>query len=272
MYRFSGLFILLTLLSLISCAVSTVDPAVEAEPEWMSTPPSDDDFYYGIGGSSTGNEAEDREIAISRAQSNLAASISVDIISELELSNTVAADGSSKETLESRIQQSVSQSLVNLEAVDNWFHPDRGYWVLYRMNRQDWEAQRKADRRVSVPVPSGVAENSGYNIPFIAILTTKDLPLQLLPGGRNTPYEITLDWVVSDFPVLEESGGIHFSRLSGVVSFKQYGLVLFSREYGPVKEGGLNYEQARERAALKVLEAFRADSSFDDEIQKVLAE
>lgn len=270
--RFSpAVFTILLILTLSSCMSST-DQSFEAEPEWMSAPPSEDGFYYGIGGSDTGDEAEDREIAISRAQSNLAASISVDVISELELNNKVAADGSSTETLESRIHQSVSQSLIHLETVDNWYHPNRGYWVLFRMNKAEWENQRKADRRVSIPAPSGLEDNSGYNIPFLAILTNMNLPLQLLPGGKNTPYEIALDWVVSDYPVIEESGGIHFSKLNGVVSFRQYGLVLLSREYGPVKEGGLNYEQARERAAVKVLDEFRNDDSIKDDIIRILPE
>lgn len=268
---FPALLTIFLILTFSSC-MSSSDSIIEEEPDWISSPPSEEGYYYGIGGSDSGDEAEDREIAISRAQSNLAASISVSIISELELSNKVSADGSSTETLNSRINQTVSQSLANLETVDNWSHPDRGYWVLLRMDRTQWENQRKADRRVSIPVPSGLEDNSGYNIPFLAILTNKDLPLQLLPGGKNTPYEISLDWLVSDYPLIEESGGIHFSKMTAVVSFKQYGLILFSREYGAVKEGGLNYEQARERAAVKVLDEFKNDSSFKDELSRTLPE
>lgn len=267
----SGVFTILLLLSLSSCMSSTAS-IVEEEPDWISTPPSEEGYFYGMGGSDTGNEAEDRELAISRAQSNLAASISVSIISELELRNKVSSDGISTETLESRINQSVSQSLVNLETVDNWSHPDRGYWVLLRMEKTEWENQRKSDRRVSIPIPTGLEENSGYNIPFLAILTNMDLPLQLLPGGKNTPYEISLDWLVTDYPLIDESGGIYFSKLSAVISFKQYGLIIFSREYGSIKEGGLNYEQARERAAVKVLDEFRNDPDFKDDLSRILPE
>jgi LPP20 lipoprotein len=270
--RFSPAILTVLIILTLSSCMSSSDSSNEGEPDWISSPPSEEGYYYGMGGSDTGDEAEDREIAITRAQSNLAASISVSIISELELSNKVSADGRSTETLESRINQSVSQSLVNLETVDNWSHPDRGYWVLLRMEKTEWENQRKSDRRVSIPIPTGLEEHSGYNIPFLAILTNKDLPLQLLPGGKNTPYEISLDWLVTDYPVMEESGGIHFSKLSAVVSFKQYGLILISREYGSIKEGGLNYEQARERAAVKVLDEFRNDNGFKDELSLVLPE
>jgi hypothetical protein len=260
------------LLIILSSCMSRPEQIETAEPDWLSNPPAEEGFFYGIGGSNTQNEGDDREIAMARAQSDLAASISVDIISELELNNKVAADGSSKETLESRVHQSVSQSLVNLQTLDNWYSESRGYWILLRMDKVEWENQRKSDRRVSIPVPVGLDENSGYNIPFLAALTSMDLPLQLLPGGKNTPYELTLDWVVSDYPVIDESGGIVFSKLSGIVCLKQYGLILYSREYGPLKEGGLSHEQARERAAVKVMNEFRNDVSFKDDIGRMISE
>lgn len=268
--RFASAALSVTLVFLFLSCMTGPEQAYEAEPEWMTIPPAEEGAYYGIGGSDTGNEAEDREIAISRAQSNLAASISVDIVSEMELSNNLSSDGNSQETLKSRIHQSVSQSLVNLETVDSWYHPQRGYWILFRMDKAEWEEQKSSDRRVSLPPPKGLEEHSGYNIPFLAALTNMDLPLQLLPGGKNTAYEISLDWLVSDLPVLDESGGIHFSRLRGIVSFSQYGVVLFSREYGPVKEGGLSHEQARERGAIKILEEFKNDEVFKEEIAGVL--
>ena len=240
------------------------------EPGWLSTPPADEEYYFGIGGSDTGNEADDREIAMARAQSDLAASISVDIISELRLEEKASSTGESSETLESRITQTVSQSLVSLETLDSWYNPDRGYWILVRMEKSVWEEQRATDRRMSVPPPGGLDINSGLNIPFLSILSGKNLPFQLLPGGRNTPFELSLDWVVSDFPALDETGGIFFSSLTGVVSFRQYGVVLFTREYGPYKEGGLSYDQARERGALKILDEFRRDGSFATDLTGAL--
>ncbi len=267
MHRFLKSILFSFPLILLSCAGQTGQSI--AEPEWLSLPPSDPDYYFGIGGSDTGNEADDREAAIARAQADLAASISVDIISEFKLEEKLSG-GVSSETLENRITQSVNQSLVNLETMDSWYDPDRGYWILVRMDKSTWEEQRAADRRMSVPPPAGLDINSGLNIPFLAILSGKNLPYSILPGGRNTPYEFTLDWVVSDFPALDDAGGIFFSRLTGVVSFKHYGIILFSREYGPFKEGGLSYEQARERAALKVLEEFRTDSSFTDDLAGAL--
>jgi hypothetical protein len=254
-----------SLFFLISCATSP-EKNIRPEPDWLSSPPSDSGFYYGIGGSITDDEAKDRERALVRARSDLAASISVDVISVLDLKNKVDAEGISTETLESRVQQSVEQSLVNLQTVDSWYHPDRGYWVLVRMDKEEWDKQRREDRRVSIPVPSGLEELSGLNVSFLSALNNKNLPLKLLPGGKKTPYEIRLDWIVSDYPQLDDSTGIFFSKVSGTVSFKQYGLLLYSKPYGPVKDGGLNYEQARERAAQKVLLQFSGDEDFNSGI------
>jgi len=255
----------LLVLVVLSCAASRKD-LITPEPDWLSSPPADPDFYFGVGGAHTGDQAQDRENALARARADLAASISVDVVSVLELKESVNKDGVSIESLENRVKQSVEQSLMNLQTVETWFHPDKGVWVLVRMNKRDWEKQRQDDRRVSVPVPGGLEELSGLNVSFLVVLENKKLPLKLLPGGKNTPYEMTLDWSVSDYPLLDENEGLHFSRVSGVVSFKQYGLILFSREYGPVKEGGLSYEQARERASQKVLELFREDSDFNRQI------
>jgi len=257
------------ILAVLSCA-SSAGGQVEPEPEWLTSPPADGDFYYGVGGSDTGDEAADRENALVRARTDLAASISVDIVSVLEMKDSVHADGTAESALESRVRQSVEQSLMNLETVETWYRSDRGAWALVRMNRGEWEKLRREDRRVSVPVPRGLEELSGLNVTFLALLESKKLPLKLLPGGRNTPYEISLDWVVSDFPVLDDNGGIHFSKVSGVVSFKHYGLLVFSREFGPVKEGGLNYEQARERAAGKVMNLIREDHDLNSSVLEEL--
>lgn len=250
--------------------VVPVLPVKEAEPEWLSTPPSDEQWYYGIGGAHTNDEVADREKAMMRARADLAASISVDIVSVLESEVKQSSDGSTSEALEQRVTQSVEQSLVNIQTVEGWYGTDKGYWVLIRMNRDEWSAQRKSDRRAAVTAPVGLEDQGGFNMSFLTELGRKDLSLQLLPGGKNTPYEITLDWVVSDYPVLDETGGIFFSSLRGVIGFYHYGLLIDSFEYGPVKGGGLNYEQARERAAFKVFERFREDELFGPRIEGYL--
>ena len=271
LYRVFPITILLTLL--ISCAGTPVVPILpqeESEPEWLSSPPSDELWYYGIGGAHTNDESADRVKAMLRARADLAASISVDIVSVLESEVKVAADGNSTEELEQRVKQSVEQSLVNVQTVEGWFGADKGYWVLIRMNREEWSAQKRADRRAAVATPTGLEEQGGFNMSFLTELNRKDLSLQLLPGGENTPFRITFDWMVSDYPVIQESGGIYFSSLRGVAGFYHYGLLINSVEFGPVKEGGLSYEQARERAAFKIFEQFREDELFAGQIEDYL--
>jgi hypothetical protein len=138
------------------------------------------------------------------------------------------------------------------------------------MDQKEWAKIQREDRRASVPVPSGLDESSGLYVSFLSALNGKKLPLKLLPGGKKTPYEIKLDWEVSDYPQLEDGGGISFSKVTGTVSFMQYGVLIFTRVYGPVKDGGLNYEQARERAAQKVLHRFASDEEFSAAIDREL--
>jgi len=245
-----------------SCASAVRTAEEEPEPVWMTEVPDSTYYYIGIGGSSGGDEAADREKAMARARAELAASISVDISSELIMKAEVNATGMTEETLSRNIRQSVEQTLTNLETAGSWYSPEKGYWVYLRLNRSEWEKRSREDLRTSIPVPVGLPELSGMNVSFVNILSGMNLPVQLIPGGRNTPYEMTLEWTISDLPVLEELEGLHFSRVRAVVSFRQYGVVLFSREYGPVKEGGLSHEQARERGAGKVLLQFRDDPEF----------
>ncbi len=272
--KYMNTFFMISILMLGSCTSTTsvvpVLPVEDPEPKWLTTPPADDQWYYGIGGAHTNNEAADRETALTRARADLASSISVEIVSTLESQIKTSADGSISESLDQRVKQSVEQSLVNVQTVEGWYGTEKGYWVLIRMSREDWSSQKKNDRRAAVPSPRGLEDQGGFNMSFLTELGRKDLSLQLLPGARNTPFEITLDWIVSDYPTLDETGGIYFSSLRGIVSFYHYGLLIISTEYGPVKGGGLNYEQARERAAFKIFEQLREDEAFASEIRDYL--
>ena len=263
---------LLFIIVLASCAGSP-RAVNEKEPDWLFHPPGDKGFYYGIGNSNSGHESKDRSAALIRAKGALAASISQDILSDLEMKNSEIAeesDENGKKLLENRIKQSVEQSLMNVQIWESWYHPKRGYWVLVRIGKDDWHTRQVADRRVSIPVPQGLTESTGFNIPFVAALSGMNLPLQLLPGGKNTPFELSLEWVVSDLPLSEDLGEIYFSELKGIVSFKQYGILRFSREYGPIKESGLSYEQSHERGAVRILKEFQEDEDFSRDLKDVL--
>lgn len=260
---------ILNLFVFLSLACTSA-PILISEPDWLRNPPQEEGWYYGIGGSNSGNPVKDRELALLQGRNDLAAAISVDIISKMVLEDKVSADGQNSSTLENRVAQSVEQSLMNLQTVEVWTNESKGTWVLLKMDKEEWERLRREDRRVSVPVPIGLEELSGLNVSFLSTLNRKELPLQLLPGGKNTAFEISMIWNVSDYPVLEDNGGIHFAQVEGIISFSQYGVLLYSQGFGPVKEGGLSYEQAHERAAVKVMDLIKEDSLFKESVLKEL--
>jgi len=76
-------------------------------PEWLSSYPASKSFYVGIGGSNTGNLAEDREKAAAAARADLAAQISAQVSSELKVSSQALADGSFTEKVDRTVNQSV---------------------------------------------------------------------------------------------------------------------------------------------------------------------
>ena len=88
------LLIILFVLTFLSCVSTTGGTgAEEAEkPEWMTRRPSGNDYYIGIGGSRTGNQAEDKELARTRALTELSSEIYASIESELEILTTDSSE------------------------------------------------------------------------------------------------------------------------------------------------------------------------------------
>ena len=109
-------------------------------PEWLSSYPSSSSFYVGIGGSNTGNMAEDREKAAAAARADLAAQISAQVSSELKVSSRASSEGDFTESVDRPVNESVEQNLKSVETVDTWFSPDQGAWVFVRLSKAVWAA------------------------------------------------------------------------------------------------------------------------------------
>lgn len=124
-------------LLIVSCAGS---PNTKGTPEWLSSYPADTAYYVGIGGSNTGNLAEDREKAAASARADLAAQISAQVSSDLEVSSRASSDGEFNESVERTVVESVEQNLKSVETVDSWFSPDQGAWVYVRLSKAVWAA------------------------------------------------------------------------------------------------------------------------------------
>ncbi len=119
---------------LFSCASNS------GTPEWLSSYPSDSAFYVGIGGSNTGNMADDREKATASARADLAAQISTQVKSELDIASSASSEGDFSESVKQTITESVEQNLQSVETVDTWFSPEQGAWAYVRLSKAVWAA------------------------------------------------------------------------------------------------------------------------------------
>ena len=136
-------FISLTILFLIaSCASSPEEqnPSQKGKPEWIANRPDSTVFYIGIGGSETGNQADDKEIARSRALAELSSEIFASIESTLDIQATDSSESGETYLVEQNIRQNVEQDLESLETVDTWYSQQDGYWYYMRLSKMEWEA------------------------------------------------------------------------------------------------------------------------------------
>lgn len=115
------------------------------KPDWMTNFPIDNAYYIGIAGSSTGDQAEDNEIAKQRAMTTLSAEISAEIMSEINIRTFEDNKGNAEQAVEEAITQHVAQNLKAVETVDGFYSPDDGYWYYLRLNKAEWMAIQKKE-------------------------------------------------------------------------------------------------------------------------------
>lgn len=147
MKQVSLLFLILIFFSCGSAPETVQNEIPEDAPEWISKLPSDaDDYYLGISGSHTGDQASDKEIAYRKALNALASSISTEIRSSSEIAETENNEGSSF-NFESNIQTQVNQNLQNVETVDSYYSESTGYWFYLRLSKAEWDSlvEERAD-------------------------------------------------------------------------------------------------------------------------------
>lgn len=120
----------------ISCVSS---PKAET-PAWVERYPHDPDYYIGIGSADTGDRGADLDEAFAKAYAAMAAEISLEIESQIEINKSVTTESGATEDFAQFIRQSVEANLKAVEKVDSYFHPDTGQWAFVRLNKAEWAA------------------------------------------------------------------------------------------------------------------------------------
>lgn len=142
------------LIALLLCAgckggkevVQSTPPTGQAatpRPAWVSSRPSGDLDYIGIG-SCPKARTDYQESAKKNALNDLASEISVRVEGNSLLS-TLDQKTSFSETFNSNIRTSTNQQLEGFEMVDSW-QDDKDYWVYYRLSKSE-HARIKAERK-----------------------------------------------------------------------------------------------------------------------------
>ncbi|OQY32762.1 MAG: hypothetical protein B6241_10080 [Spirochaetaceae bacterium 4572_59] len=239
-------------------------PPVEEEismPLWMTESGKDSQAYSGIGAASGYDEAAGIA-AENNARKDMAAIIAKD--ESMRLAEQLKAQGQyiQGENLFGTVRDSLLPLIADVEPAGIWISPEKESWAFLSIQRQDWDRMRAADRRTSVPVPTGLEQFSGMNSSILGILNEMNLPLQLIPGGSHTPYRLQLDWFVTD--QLDNS-----LQISATLSFEQYGVLLDKRLYGPILVSGKTLADAREEGAALILDLLYNDQDFPLMVKKL---
>jgi hypothetical protein len=117
------------------------------------------------------------------------------------------------------------------------------------------------------PIKATLAVNSrgdgtvaGMRESIRAAVGELDLPISL---AENQEGEYTLEVVVTfrDLPAYSEDA-IRFTKVRATVSLLQEGDSVYSLELSEVKEGGIDYDQARQRAFQKLMKQLRGESAL----------
>ena len=120
-------------------------PECPPEPDWMRNP-EQSGYYVGVGSADSGNQADDRPVAEARARADLAARISTQISSELEIKTTDSSSGGYSQEVEELVNQSVETNLQDIETVDTYYCRSSGYWVYVRLSKDKWDAIQQQRR------------------------------------------------------------------------------------------------------------------------------
>ncbi len=123
------------------------DKTGKRAPQWTRTYPAANGYYIGIGHSpDTGDPDKDRKRARLSALNELAQGISVHIEGEVR-DRRSERYGKYYEDMSINIRSSVDLTVQDAELVDSFHSKADGYWVYYRLSKEEWEQQERDRKR-----------------------------------------------------------------------------------------------------------------------------
>lgn len=107
-----------------------------AEPSWIKKFPGNPLYYIGIG---TGKDlAQSQNAAIN----SIASQIKVKIQSEIT-DYTKETNGVTEEQVTQNIKLNVKESVEDIEVVEIWYSPEKGYWAYYRLDIEKYKKKQQ---------------------------------------------------------------------------------------------------------------------------------
>ena len=101
-------------------------------------------------------------------------------------------------------------------------------------------------------------------------ITSLPVPIDLVQPDRSA-IRIDYEWTIFNFPRIETMPNApYITRVGAVFTFYHNDAILFAREVKPVKDGGLNWEQAHKRAADKLMKLMSNDQTLIAELANFL--
>ncbi len=154
----------------------------QMQPEWVNERPSSALWYYGIGMASTDIDEDFRDVARKNALKEIAQQIYV----RLESSSNLSIDSYDRNTVYDYQENTSTETITLLEGfefVDDFYNQSSGlYWVMLRLNKQDFEEKKdKLVRRLeklsnqNLELAKSYFEDGKYESAFTSLITVSDL-------------------------------------------------------------------------------------------------
>ncbi|OHD25948.1 MAG: hypothetical protein A2086_03385 [Spirochaetes bacterium GWD1_27_9] len=107
-----------------------------AEPAWIKKFPSNPMYYIGIATGSTMQQSQDA------ALNSIASQIKVKVQSEIT-DMMKEKNGITEEQVEQNVKLSVKQNIEDVEVIEIWYSPEKGYWAYYRLDIEKYKRKQQ---------------------------------------------------------------------------------------------------------------------------------